>query len=321
MKNALGSGVAGTSNKDAFVQIPDPGQDRPPWKQVAVIATLGFVVGVAWPRLAGVRLGPSLPESSSASAAPSAPLAAVPAEGASTPGSAPVAAAAVPSAGAGPEASSVASSVAATHGSAPNVSVSPGTVLSCKTTDGETLKGAEACGGVPGLDAVISSRLRKLAECPDAAEATGRLTLVLRVDLARGLLTIDLGHGQSVASPDLLLACARTELSGAPIASLAHENPRYTVSYAVTFGGPARPAAAGSGSAPERSESGDTGGAAQVAWDVAIVRDSPKTGKVLARLPRGTAVRLGAMKDGWFPVRYGDGFGGEGWVYRGAVGR
>ena len=58
-----------------------------------------------------------------------------------------------------------------------------------------------------------------------------------------------------------------------------------------------------------------------MAWDVAIVRDSPKTGKVLARLPRGTSVHLGPMKDGWFPVHYGDGFTSEGWVYRGAVGR
>jgi SH3-like domain-containing protein len=56
----------------------------------------------------------------------------------------------------------------------------------------------------------------------------------------------------------------------------------------------------------------------EVAWEVAIVRDSPRTGAVVARLPRGTKVRLGANQEGWFKIAYGS---GEGWVYRGAIGR
>jgi hypothetical protein len=60
---------------------------------------------------------------------------------------------------------------------------------------------------------------------------------------------------------------------------------------------------------------------APVVWEVALVRDAPKTGKVLARLPRGSTVRLGPVRDGWYPVKYGDGFAAEGWLYRGAVGR
>jgi SH3-like domain-containing protein len=61
--------------------------------------------------------------------------------------------------------------------------------------------------------------------------------------------------------------------------------------------------------------------AAQVEWEVALVRDSPKTGKVIARLPRGSQVRVGPVKDGWYPVTYGSGYSSEGWVYRGAIGR
>jgi hypothetical protein len=61
-------------------------------------------------------------------------------------------------------------------------------------------------------------------------------------------------------------------------------------------------------------------GSAQVVWEVALVRDAPK-GKIVARLPRGTPVRLGPVKDGWYPVKYGDTFSGDGWVFRGAVGR
>jgi SH3-like domain-containing protein len=60
---------------------------------------------------------------------------------------------------------------------------------------------------------------------------------------------------------------------------------------------------------------------ALVVWEVAIVRDAPRTGQVLARLPRGTKVALGTGQDGWFKVKYGADMSSEGWVYRGAIGR
>jgi SH3-like domain-containing protein len=56
-------------------------------------------------------------------------------------------------------------------------------------------------------------------------------------------------------------------------------------------------------------------------WEVAIVRDAPKTGKVVARLQHGAELHLGAPKDGWYPVKFGEGFASDGWVYRGAIGR
>jgi hypothetical protein len=59
----------------------------------------------------------------------------------------------------------------------------------------------------------------------------------------------------------------------------------------------------------------------QVVWEVAIVRDTPKTGQVVGRLQRGTKVRVGVMQDGWYRVRYGSGFTSEGWVYRGSIGK
>jgi hypothetical protein len=51
------------------------------------------------------------------------------------------------------------------------------------------------------------------------------------------------------------------------------------------------------------------------------VRDVPKVGQVVARLPRGTKVKLGTMKDGWYAVKFGDDFSEGGWLHRGAVGR
>jgi hypothetical protein len=62
-------------------------------------------------------------------------------------------------------------------------------------------------------------------------------------------------------------------------------------------------------------------GTAQIVWEVGLIRNAPKTGKILARVPRGTTIRVGPVKDEWYPVKPGDGFNGEGWIFRGAIGR
>jgi hypothetical protein len=308
------------------VQVPSPGQDRPSWLGVGTVAVVGFVVGVAWPHLAGVRLGPSVPDSTTASASasegePAAPGAA----------SRPPVASAVPVAlptRVAPSSPVVPSALAAspsgaTPGSpaspgAVRVSVAHGTVFSCKTASGDALKGAE-CGAVPGLDGLVLPRLRKLADCPDAAGTTGKVHLVVRADFARDALAVELGHDHGAAAGPLLV-CAKSALASATLEGIAHDNPRYSVAYAVTFGASGSPTAAEPAPAPASAPAAD--GTAQVEWDVAIVRDAPKTtGKALARLPRGTPLHIGAAKDGWYPIKYGDGFTSDGWVYRGAIGR
>jgi hypothetical protein len=209
----------------------------------------------------------------------------------------------------------------------PSVAVGHGVVFACKTSDGDSLKGGD-CGALPGLDGVLMPRLRKLAECADAAGETGKLHLVLHVDFARGGFGVDLGRGQGVSSADALLACAKTDVAGASLAGIPHDNPRYSVAYSVTFGAGGGTPAAGAESATSTpstpstpASTGAIDGEAQVVWDVAIIRDAPKTGKVVARLQRGTQIHIGAARDGWYPVKYGDGFSSDGWVYRGAIGR
>ena len=104
-----------------------------------------------------------------------------------------------------------------------------------RPSDGDSLKGGD-CGTLPGLDSIVMPRLRKLAECPDAAGATGKLHLVVHIDFPRGGIGVDLGKGNGVSASDALLACAKTDMSGAAPAGIAHENPRYSVAYSVTFG-------------------------------------------------------------------------------------
>lgn len=290
------------------VQIPAAVDDRPSWTKVGVITAIGFIVGIAWPRVMGVRLGPSVP----------ADVASVAAAASAAASEGPVAQPSAPAMAAVPAASPAAAPAVAP----PNVTVGHGVVFACKTSEGDALKGSD-CGTLPGLDGLVMPRLRKLSECADAVAASGKLHLVAHVDFARGALSVDLGRGQSISSPDALLACAKTDVTGVALAGITHDNPRYSVAYTVTFDAAAGAATgATSSSSPAAGRASDeTDGTAQIVWEVAIVRDTPKTGKVLARLQRGTTVHLGAARDGWYPVKYGDGFGSDGWLYRGAVGR
>jgi hypothetical protein len=177
------------------VDIPSAAADAPSWTRVGVIAVIGFVVGVAWPRVAGVRLGPSLPEGTPSQAALSA--------------------------------------------------------------------SASASGPAP-------------SPVPNAVPAASPVPTVALAVAATG----------AAAEPPAVPSATPT-----PAGSIADE--------------PSEPASS----------------TVQVAWDVALIRAAPKTGKVLARLPRGTVVRLGPIQDGWYPVNYGRGYASEGWVFRGAIGR
>ena len=196
------------------------------------------------------------------------------------------------------------------------------------------MKGAD-CGTLSGLDGLVVPALRKLADCPAAATASGKLHLTVRVDFGKGSIGAEAGKNSTVAEPDGLVACAKTALADVRPTGIAHDNQRYGVSYHLTFGGagsedrgggPPASASAPSTAAPSAGATSPPTGPvsdseAQVAWDVAIVRDAPRTGKIVAKLDRGTSVRVGAVSQGWYPVKYGDGFANEGWVYRGALGR
>jgi hypothetical protein len=231
--------------------------------------------------------------------------------------------------------SAPASAAPATSAAPPSVTVQRGTVLSCKTADGETKKGKE-CGPVPGIDQLVSPRIRKIATCSGVEGQTGKLVLVVNADFASGRFSYDVGKTSSLPNLDAVTSCLKTSFHGTSTTATPHEHPRYTVSYNAIFAPSSgddddlaakkgekgaekseRSAKEARDEKPERPEAGE----ATVAWEVALVRDTPKTGALVSRLPRGTKVKVGAAKDGWFPIKYGEGFAREGWVYRGAIGR
>ena len=104
---------------------------------------------------------------------------------------------------------------------------------------------------------------------------------------------MELGRGQSVAAPDALLACAKTDVTGV---SSARHHARQPALQRRVHGHLRRRsagAAASEDAARRHARRGTPTRRPQVVWEVAIVRDAPKTGKVLARLQRGATVHLG----------------------------
>jgi len=296
------------------VDIPAQGRDKPAWVKVGVVAAVGFVVGIAWPRLVGVRLGPAAPSDAPSTSAHAArapePSAAssvavkAPAASASTPPPAPAAVAAPP----------------------PNITVQKGIVVSCKTDTGETKKGAKECGPVPGIDALVTPRVRKIATCSGVEGQTGKLALTVNADFASGRFWYEVGKGSTLPNLDAVTSCLKTSFHGTSAASTPHEHVRYTVAYTATFSADAEPSHGKAKEAPppeEKEAPAAPGkeGEAQVAWEVALVRDAPKTGGLVSRLPRGTKVKVGSARDGWYQIKFGEGYASEGWVYRGAIGR
>jgi hypothetical protein len=322
--------------KDAplAVEVPAPDRDSPGWVKVGVIAAVGFVIGIAWPRVMGVKLGPNAPGEAAAAASASAKASGRASE-------------APPASVTAPGASAIgvgsASSTATVPAGPPQVSVMRGSVIACKTTDGESKKGKE-CGTIAGLDNVVPPHLRKLATCSAAEGQTGKLSFVATAVFPSGGLSWDVGKSSTVGNLEGITNCLKTHFSGVTATGVAHEHNRYTVAYNVTFAPPvaveAPPAKIAKDDKPgalpppdgaekngkqDNSDKSDApaaaGSEASVGWEVALVRDVPKTGSVVARLPRGTKVKLGAIKDGWYAIKFGDTFASDGFVYRGAIGR
>ena len=222
------------------------------------------------------------------------------------------------------------------------VTVGRGTVLTCRTEDGDTLKGAAACGSLGGFDGVVRPKLAKLASCNSAAGASGKLSALFSLDFKTNRVGVDVGKSSTVAGTDGFGACLRSSFQGVSLGPIQHDQVKYSLVYSVTFApgaastpssplpppdatsAPASPPPPGRNlppSAPASLAAAADDGSAQVSWEVALVRDAPRTGQVVARLARGTKLRLGAGEDGWYKVQFGPSFGTEGYVYRAAIGK
>ncbi len=293
--------------KPATVEIPTSDEDRPRFARVGLVALSGFVIGIAWPWLAGVRFAPSPPENELARPAASTELAAAPS--AATPASTSPAPAAPPAARPGeakPEAK--------------RISVGKASVTSCRTAEGKALP---ACDPI-AVDPLLVPRLEALQGCPGTEEASGVLSLGVKLDFESGRVTNVL-QGKSTTVSDraarALVACAERELASVSVKDVAHAQATYTVFYLVEVTATAE--AGDDGAAHDAVEGADmapASGMATVAWVAARIRKEPeKSSPEIGRLLSGTRVKVLGRKGEWYRVKY-NAAGDEGWVFKSAIG-
>lgn len=297
--------MARQNRAELRVEIPAPGQDKPRLGRVGVIALVGFAVGVLWPRIAGVHLAPSAPVDDSEPAVA-------------------VADSAEPSASAAPAPAPAAAKVAeapAGNGAqeAPTpqrVLVKESTITSCHDDQGRKQK---TCDKID-FNAVLAARIQALATCQAAEGTKGVLSIGFELDFKSGKVK-DAVLGKSTTIPDKtareLLGCAKKELAEASIEGVEHKLSSYTVFYVAEFLVPA--AAAPGEPAGAAADVATASGHATVSWEAAIIRETPKDGKILARVLRGTRVVVTGKNGDWYRIKY-DAKGSEGWVYRSAIG-
>jgi len=299
------------------IDIPGPTEGRPIWSRVGLVAALGFVVGIAWPRLAGVHVGPNAPAdarpggdvsvSASASAAP-------------PPSGAPSAEPAV--------APSASASAGADAAAGQTVTVGPGKIQRCFDKKG---KKQESCGELQ-IDQLVVPKLKELAKCPAALGLEGKMSVGFEVHFEKKEVHIIKGKKNTLPASTIqgVLQCATKEVANLALDDVPHKLARYTLGYQLTFYKPGKApddakgekepgAGGGDDEAPVGQTTSETGvtGSATVSWDTSLLRKDPKDGEVVARLVRGTRVKLLGRQNDWYKVDSG---GKVGWVYRGSIG-
>ncbi|WP_437970243.1 SH3 domain-containing protein [Sorangium sp. So ce260] len=291
------------------VDIPRPGDEQPVWSRIGVIALVGFVVGVAWPRIAGVRIGPSVPgdlkATAETAAAPPSPAAAAP--GTAEPEAKP------------PEPAK----------DQQQVVVGPGRITRCSDKKN---KKVEDCGELQ-FDPIALPRLKELAQCPAALGVDGKLPIGFELNFEKKEVQVVKGKKTSLPASTVsgILQCAAREFSNVSLEEVPHKYGRYSLVYTATFhppgaqadGAKAEGAKAEAGGEEQEQAAGTTtsetavSGLATVSWDTALVRGAPKEGDVVMRLVRGTRVKLVGRQNDWYKVEHR---GKTGWMYRGAIG-
>jgi hypothetical protein len=282
---------------------------------VGIIAAVGFVLGIAWPRLTSTRIAPHPPGEGASSAAAVSSQSAPQAANSGEPAGA-------PKAGVGTLAAGSAAAAASAAPSDARIAVGHGTILHCRDEAEET---TEDCGALE-FDPVAVPRIKALAQCPGGAKASGKLSIGFDIDFRRKEVRVMSGKSTTLPKEkaEALIKCADTAFDKVSLAEVPHKHRRYLVFYTATLSGtdkpaePAteKPATEGPAVGTTTSES-PASGMATVVWDVVLVRDAPKTGAVVGRIMRGSRVKVLAHQGEWYRVAFGT---TEGWVYRGTIG-
>jgi hypothetical protein len=193
-------------------------------------------------------------------------------------------------------------------------SVGTGFVLHCR----DDQQDVAVCGSF-SFDSVAVPKIKGLARCPAARGASGKLSLGFDLDFRAKAVRVLLGKSTNLPreAADGLVHCSEAAFEPTNWTALPHDHRQYTVFYSVHFG-EGGPALASNDRAPAASPPASAdASSAFIAWDVALLRDTPKSGAVVERLLKGAKVKVLGHDGNWFRVQYGT---FTGWVYREAIG-
>jgi hypothetical protein len=273
------------------------------WTRVGVVASVGLVIGVLWPRLAGLNVGPHVPGANKQIPTATASMGAA--------------------ALSRPAASAVPLSASADAPTASNeqlVVVGEGRIDRCWHKRERLSEGQ--CGPLR-VDRALVPRLQQLATCPSALGLKGQLQLGFDLDFKGKEIRLLKGKDKSDLPSSTvrgIMGCVADYVRDVSHEKIRHKYSKYRVYYTLQFYPPGSPPPTAPAESDESAagEQPDAQGIASVVWDTALIRDEPKAGKVIARLVRGTRVELLGKRKDWYRVRIRT---KEGWVYRGAIGR
>lgn len=240
---------------------------------------------------------------------------------------------------------------------APSVPVrlTPGILSGCGDGEEMNLPGG-SCDTPAGLEPALRARLQSLlGACPSAASAardpSKALSLGLRVDFQRRRVVSLLGRSSAVPDKVSYVPCANAGLASVDeLWRIQAAHPRYLYFFTARFGPLRAPApdpdAAPAPTAPETPapaapaapQPAEDAGApdpslptpadmlrmraidhAAVTWPTAIVRETPRTGPVVARLPQNTPVDVVDRRGNWYGIRWERTH--VGWTYGDAIGQ
>jgi SH3 domain-containing protein len=291
------------------IEVPNSKQETLRFGRVGVIVTVGFAIGILWPRLAGFKLVPSVPSQPAESS--SADLTGAPGD--------PKGAAAAPASSADLEPAPA----AAEAPPADRPVISEPQFLTCKA---QGKKHKDDCDHIE-FDGLARPHIQALATCEGAARMDGVLSLGFDLDFeSQRVKAIKSGKSTSLtqADVDALLACEKKEFSNVSLVGIKHLSDAYSIFYRVEFpkADRAKPGQAEPGPSADAppGEVTEASGHATVSWDVALVRSSAsRDGAVIARVLQGTRVAVTGRRGDWYRIKY-DVKGNVGWVYRTAIG-
>jgi hypothetical protein len=306
------------SDRPLEVDIPRPGADAPVWSRVGIIGLAGFLIGIAWPHFAGVRVGPNVPadlarpDATASAAAQAAPHPSTSAGAPAASGSA-----------APPAADTADAEDAPPAQNQEMVVIGPGKITKCQDKKDKKIDDCEKLL----FDPIAVKRLKELAKCPSAMGLSGKISIGFEVNFGKKQVEVSRmkkGTTLPASTLDGIVQCAAREFGNVSLEDVPHKHKKYTLVYGVTFYPPGKhPEGAAEGTTDGDPGAGSTtseaeaSGAAIVTWDTALLRKDPKDGEVVARIVRGTKVKILGKQSDWYKVESGSKVG---WVYRGAIG-